>query len=92
MANYAPGNFACVEQIVTATVSLTAHLSDWKIIMTNVPHISAKLTKRTRLNALRNAQVVPPHRVDLTLNPSTLEQMRAPFGVNSRASPVIAKH
>jgi len=68
--------------------------------MTNVPigppdkrpDTSAKLTKRARLNALRNAQVMPPHRVDLTLNPSTQEQMRAPLGVNARAFRVLAKH
>lgn len=68
--------------------------------MTNVPigppekrpDTSAKLTKRARQNALRDAQVMPPHKVDLTLNPNTQEQMRAPFSVNARASRVVAKH
>ncbi len=36
---------------------------------------SNKLTTRSKPNALRGAQVVPPYRVDLTLPPSALEQI-----------------
>lgn len=34
-------------------------------------------TKHARPNNLRHKQVLPPHNVDLTLKPTTLEQMRA---------------
>ncbi len=39
------------------------------------PATSNKLTPRSKPNALRNAQVIPPYRVDLTLMPTTLDQM-----------------
>jgi hypothetical protein len=42
------------------------------------PPISIKLTPRSKPNALRNAQVMPPYRVDLTLAPSTLQQINTP--------------
>ncbi|SEI19055.1 hypothetical protein SAMN05216228_104318 [Rhizobium tibeticum] len=34
-------------------------------------------SRPTQPNAFRNAQVLPPHKVDLTLAPTTQEQMRA---------------
>jgi hypothetical protein len=37
-----------------------------------------KLTTRSKPNALGRAQVVPPYRVDLTLPPSTLDQINIP--------------
>jgi len=39
---------------------------------------SSKLTTRSKPNALRGAQVIPPFRVDLTLAPSTLDQITTP--------------
>ncbi len=39
------------------------------------PLASNKLTTRSKPNALRGAQVIPPYRVDLTLTPSTLDQI-----------------
>jgi len=33
--------------------------------------------KQAKPNALRNAQVLPPHNVDLTLEPTTVAQVRA---------------
>ncbi|MGY5793655.1 hypothetical protein ACXHXM_25935 len=47
---------------------------------------SSKLNKRSKPNALRNAQVMPPHRVDLTLSPSTLEQIFAPPDTEAKKS------
>jgi hypothetical protein len=35
------------------------------------PPTPAKSSKRARPNALRHAQVLPPHNVDLTLPPAT---------------------
>jgi hypothetical protein len=35
-----------------------------------------------RPNALRNAQVMPPHTVDLTLPPSVLDDIRVPAHVS----------
>jgi hypothetical protein len=43
------------------------------------PAIPAQPSNRARPNALRNAQVLPPHNVDMTLAPTTLEQIRAPL-------------
>jgi hypothetical protein len=43
------------------------------------PARPAEPSSRFRPNALRNAQVLPPHSVDLTLSPTTLEQIRAPL-------------
>ncbi len=42
------------------------------------PLTSIKLTARSKPNALRNAQVMPPYRVDLTLMPSTFDQIITP--------------
>lgn len=39
------------------------------------PATSTKLTTLSKPNALRGAQVMPPYRVDLTLTPSTLDQV-----------------
>ncbi|NLR97486.1 hypothetical protein HGP17_11735 [Rhizobium sp. P38BS-XIX] len=35
-------------------------------------------SNHARPNLMRQAQVIPPHQVDLTLAPTTLEQIRAP--------------
>jgi hypothetical protein len=42
------------------------------------PLASSKLTTRSTPNALRGALVMPPFRVDLTLAPSTLDQITTP--------------
>ncbi|PZM08957.1 hypothetical protein [Rhizobium tubonense] len=45
------------------------------------PATPARSSTRAQPNALRNAQVLPPHNVDLTLEPTTLEQIRAPSNI-----------
>ncbi len=39
--------------------------------------------KRTRSNSLGEAQVLPPHHVDLTLAPTPEEEIRVPPGANN---------
>jgi hypothetical protein len=50
--------------------------------------------RRPRPNALRNAQVLPPHNVDLTLPPAAHEDVHVPAHVNgtdlSRDAPAEA--
>jgi hypothetical protein len=52
--------------------------------------------KRARSNTLRQAQVLPPHNVDLTLQPMTHQQMHVPAHVSgadlSREAPNDANH
>lgn len=52
--------------------------------------------KKARPNALRQAQVLPPHQVDLTLHPVTHEDVHVPAHVNgadlSREAPADANH
>ena len=52
--------------------------------------------KRTRSNVLRQAQVLPPHNVDLTLQPATHEDVHVPAHVSgadlSREAPGDANH
>lgn len=52
--------------------------------------------KKARPNTLRQAQVLPPHQVDLTLNPVTHEDVHVPARVNgadlSREAPADANH
>ena len=52
--------------------------------------------KRTRSNTLRQAQVMPPHNVDLTLHPVTHEDIHVPAHVTgadlSREAPGDAGH
>ncbi|MBB4566514.1 hypothetical protein [Rhizobium leucaenae] len=52
--------------------------------------------KRTRSNVLRQAQVLPPHKVDLTLQPATHEDVHVPAHVSgadlSREAPGDANH
>jgi len=48
------------------------------------PETKNKLNKRSKPNALRSAQVLPPHRVDLTLHPTTQEQMNIPPKINRK--------
>jgi hypothetical protein len=42
------------------------------------PTTPPKSSNRARPNLTRHAQVMPPQQVDLTLAPTTLEQIRAP--------------
>jgi hypothetical protein len=59
------------------------------------PDTPNKPRKRARPNALRNAQVLPPHNVDLTLPPVTHEDIHVPAHVNgadlSRDAPADAR-
>ncbi|MBB3611098.1 hypothetical protein [Rhizobium sp. BK602] len=59
------------------------------------PELTAR-QKRARPNALRQAQVLPPHNVDLTLQPATHEQVHVPAHVSgadlSREAPGDANH
>ncbi|MBB3457783.1 hypothetical protein FHT86_006101 [Rhizobium sp. BK313] len=52
--------------------------------------------KRTRSNVLRQAQVLPPHNVDLTLQPATHDDVHVPAHVSgadlSREAPGDANH
>lgn len=52
--------------------------------------------KKARPNTLRQAQVLPPHQVDLTLHPVTHEEVHVPAHVNgadlSREAPADANH
>lgn len=52
--------------------------------------------KKARSNTLRQAQVLPPHQVDLTLHPVTHEDVHVPAHVNgadlSREAPADANH
>ncbi len=52
--------------------------------------------KKARSNTLRQAQVLPPHHVDLTLHPVTHEDVHVPAHVNgadlSREAPADANH
>ena len=52
--------------------------------------------KKARPNTLRQAQVLPPHQVDLTLHPVTHEDVHVPAHVNgsdlSREAPGDANH
>ncbi|MGY5778914.1 hypothetical protein [Rhizobium sp. LEGMi135b] len=52
--------------------------------------------KKARPNTLRQAQVLPPHQVDLTLHPVTHEDVHVPAHVNgadlSREAPADANH
>ncbi|WFU01094.1 hypothetical protein QA648_13175 [Rhizobium sp. CB3171] len=52
--------------------------------------------KRTRSNVLRQAQVLPPHNVDLTLQPATHEDVHVPAHVSgadlSREAPGDVNH
>ncbi|KAA0687401.1 hypothetical protein DTW90_33465 [Neorhizobium sp. P12A] len=45
------------------------------------PTMPLKSSKPAPPNVIRNAQVMPPHQVDLTLAPTTLEQIRAPSDI-----------
>lgn len=58
------------------------------------PTEPAKNAKRARPNALRQAQVMPPHNVDLTLQPGTHDDIHVPAhmtGVDlSKESPADA--
>lgn len=58
------------------------------------PATPAKSMKRSKPNSLRQAQVLPPHNVDLTLPPSMHEEMHVPAHVSgvdlSRRSPAGA--
>jgi hypothetical protein len=45
------------------------------------PATPAKSVKRSRPNALRQAQVMPPHQVDLTLPPATHDDVHVPAHV-----------
>jgi len=42
------------------------------------PQTVNQLNARLKPNALRNVQVLPPYRVDLTLSPTTLDQIQVP--------------
>jgi hypothetical protein len=59
------------------------------------PELTAR-QKRARPNSLRQAQVLPPHNVDLTLQPATHEQVHVPAHVSgadlSREAPGDANH
>jgi hypothetical protein len=46
------------------------------------PDAPAKSRKNVRPNALRNAQVLPPHHVDLTLAPTQQEDRRLPVDIS----------
>jgi hypothetical protein len=48
------------------------------------PATPAGPSNKARPNALRNAQVLPPHNVDLILAPTTLDQIRAVSVVDYR--------
>jgi hypothetical protein len=52
--------------------------------------------KKARPNALRHAQVMPPHNVDLTLQPQTHQEVHVPAHVTgadlSREAPGDANH
>ncbi|EPE98639.1 hypothetical protein RGCCGE502_09440 [Rhizobium grahamii CCGE 502] len=48
------------------------------------PETRNKLNKRSKANAFRTVQVLPPHRVDLTLHPTTQEQMSIPPKINRK--------
>ncbi|MBB6483813.1 hypothetical protein [Rhizobium lusitanum] len=52
--------------------------------------------KKARSNTLRQAQVLPPHQVDLTLHPVTHEDVHVPAHINgadlSREAPSDANH
>ncbi|AYG67312.1 MULTISPECIES: hypothetical protein [unclassified Rhizobium] len=52
--------------------------------------------KKARPNTLRQAQVLPPHQVDLTLHPVTHEDVHVPAHVNgadlSREAPADDNH
>ncbi|GEM_PF-1060477 len=52
--------------------------------------------KKARPNTLRQAQVLPPHHVDLTLQPVTHEEVHVPAHVNgadlSREAPAGTSH
>ncbi|ENN87413.1 hypothetical protein RHSP_27586 [Rhizobium freirei PRF 81] len=52
--------------------------------------------KKARPNTLRQAQVLPPHQVDLTLHPVTHEDVHVPAHINgadlSREAPADANH
>ena len=52
--------------------------------------------KKARSNTLRQAQVLPPHNVDLTLQPATHEDVHVPAHVSgahlSREAPGDANH
>ncbi len=58
------------------------------------PASPVKGAKRARPNALRHAQVLPPHQVDLTLPPAAHEDIHVPAHVSgadlSRESPADA--
>ncbi|MBB3289765.1 MULTISPECIES: hypothetical protein [Rhizobium] len=65
----------------------------------NEPSQKPELTerqKKARPNTLRQAQVLPPHQVDLTLHPVTHEDVHVPAHVNgadlSREAPADANH
>ena len=55
----------------------------------------ARQRKAMRPNSLRNAQVMPPHHVDLTLSPSTRDDIYVPAHISgadlSRAGPAGAR-
>ncbi|NTF43244.1 hypothetical protein [Rhizobium rhizogenes] len=52
--------------------------------------------KKAKSNTLRQAQVLPPHQVDLTLHPVTHDDVHVPAHVNgadlSREAPADANH
>ena len=58
------------------------------------PQTPAKPRKRAKPNALRNAQVLPPHNVDLTLSPAPHDDIHVPAHVSgsdlSREAPADA--
>ncbi|MEZ2220375.1 hypothetical protein [Rhizobium sp. RCC_161_2] len=59
------------------------------------PELTAR-QKRARPNSLRQAQVLPPHNVDLTLQPQTRDDVHVPAHVSgadlSREAPGDANH
>ncbi|MGV1834521.1 hypothetical protein ACQZ6C_07150 [Rhizobium rhizogenes] len=59
------------------------------------PELTAR-QKRARPNSLRQAQVLPPHNVDLTLQPTTHDDVHIPAHVSgadlSREAPGDANH
>jgi hypothetical protein len=60
------------------------------------PDAPSKPRKRARPNALGNAQVLPPHNVNLTLSPATHEDIHVPAHVSgadlSHEAPGDADH
>ncbi|TXG96273.1 MAG: hypothetical protein E6R08_09890 [Nevskiaceae bacterium] len=64
-------------------------------VPTDKPELTER-QKKARPNTLRQAQVLPPHQVDLTLHPVTQEDVHVPAHVNgadlSREAPADANH